>query len=513
MNSLLPTAQHGQYTDGTHHVAVTTTVNGFMSATDKVKLNAISGTNTGDQTITLTGGVTGSGAGSFVATVVTNANLTGPISSIGNATSITSQTGTGTKFVMDTSPTLITPIFSGLASGSISGNAATVTTNANLTGDVTSTGNATSISSATVTGKLLTGFVSGAGTLAAADSVLSGLNKLDGNIALKAALASPSFTGTPIAPTAAVDTSTTQISTTAFVINQGYAKLLSPSFTTPTLGVASATSLNKVVVTAPTTTATLTIANNTTLTTTANATISGTNTGDITIGTANGLSLAGQALSLATVTTSVNGAMLATDKVKLDGVATGATANNTDAFLLSRTNHTGTQLAATISDFSSTVLATALTGLSTATSATITATDTVLSGMGKLQAQVTTAAFPKRFRVATAPSFNTTSLTYVSVTGSAITPTVAGTYWVEYYLTVSYTTTSQQVNASVFKNTTQQTDSEQYFISAAANRASGLVGHAEVVVNGTTDIIDLYLKTSAGTATVNARIIAATRIA
>lgn len=47
-----------------------------------------SGTNTGDQTITLTGGVTGSGTGSFAATVVTNANLTGPVTSVGNATTI-----------------------------------------------------------------------------------------------------------------------------------------------------------------------------------------------------------------------------------------------------------------------------------------------------------------------------------------------------------------------------------------------------------------------------------------
>jgi hypothetical protein len=40
----------------------------------------------------------------------TNANLTGPITSVGNATSVASQTGTGTKFVMDTTPTLVTPV-------------------------------------------------------------------------------------------------------------------------------------------------------------------------------------------------------------------------------------------------------------------------------------------------------------------------------------------------------------------------------------------------------------------
>jgi len=48
-------------------------------------------------------------------TVTTNANLTGPITSVGNATSIASQTGTGTKFVVDNTPTLITPVL-GVAS-------------------------------------------------------------------------------------------------------------------------------------------------------------------------------------------------------------------------------------------------------------------------------------------------------------------------------------------------------------------------------------------------------------
>lgn len=42
----------------------------------------------------------------------------------------------------------------------------------------------------------------------------------------------------------------------------------------------------------------------------------------------------------------------ATEKTKLAGVATGATANSSDATLLNRANHTGTQTASTISDFS-----------------------------------------------------------------------------------------------------------------------------------------------------------------
>jgi hypothetical protein len=64
----------------------------------------------------LTGGVTSVGN---AATVVTNANLTGVITSVGNATSIASQTGTGTKFVVDTSPTLVTPLLGTPTSGTL----------------------------------------------------------------------------------------------------------------------------------------------------------------------------------------------------------------------------------------------------------------------------------------------------------------------------------------------------------------------------------------------------------
>jgi hypothetical protein len=46
------------------------------------------------------------------------------------------------------------------------------------------------------------------------------------------------------------------------------------------------------------------------------------------------------------------GFMSGADKTKLDGIALGATANSSDVALLARANHSGTQLAATISDFS-----------------------------------------------------------------------------------------------------------------------------------------------------------------
>lgn len=57
----------------------------------------------------------------------------------------------------------------------------------------------------------------------------------------------------------------------------------SPSLTTPTLGAATVTSVNKVAVTAPANSATLAIADGATLTVPSSATVSGTNTGDQTI--------------------------------------------------------------------------------------------------------------------------------------------------------------------------------------------------------------------------------------
>jgi len=47
----------------------------------------------------------------------TNADLTGPITSVGNATSVAAQTGTGSTFVMNTSPTLVTPLLGTPTSG------------------------------------------------------------------------------------------------------------------------------------------------------------------------------------------------------------------------------------------------------------------------------------------------------------------------------------------------------------------------------------------------------------
>lgn len=57
------------------------------------------------------------------------------------------------------------------------------------------------------------------------------ITNLTTDLAAKAPLASPTFTGTPAGPTAAVDTNTTQLATTGYVIGQGYLKSVTAATT------------------------------------------------------------------------------------------------------------------------------------------------------------------------------------------------------------------------------------------------------------------------------------------
>lgn len=75
------------------------------------------------------------------------------------------------------------------------------------------------------------------------------------------------------------------------------------------------------------------------------------------------------------------------EKNKLGSVADGATKNSTDATLLNRANHTGTQVAATISDLSAAVRLVTASGL-TLSNAAILSTDTILVALGKAQGQI-----------------------------------------------------------------------------------------------------------------------------
>jgi len=95
-----------------------------------------------------------------------------------------------------------------------------------------------------------------------------------------------------------------------------------PTLVTPVLGVATATSINKVAITAPATGSTLTIADGATLTASATATVSGTNTGDQTTVSGN-----------AGTVTFADAAGDTTTFVALGTAATGSLSPTTDAGL------------------------------------------------------------------------------------------------------------------------------------------------------------------------------------
>ena len=181
INTLIPsqTGNSGKFltTDGTATSWATVSGSGTVTSV------AVSGGTTG---LTTSGGpITSTGTITFAGTLAVANGGTGVVTS----------TGTG-NVVLSTSPTLVTPALgtpsalvgtniTGTASGLTAGN---VTTNANLTGDVTSVGNATTLTNAPVIAKVLTGYVSGAGTVAATDSILQAIQKLNGNDATNANL-------------------------------------------------------------------------------------------------------------------------------------------------------------------------------------------------------------------------------------------------------------------------------------------------------------------------------------
>jgi hypothetical protein len=97
--------------------------------------------------------------------------------------------------------------FYGYLNGDISGNAATVTTIPTLSSEVSNIGNAVTLSNSAVIGKVLTGFTAAPGSITASDTILSALQKVQGNAAAAVSSVSVSavngFTGTVFDPTSA----------------------------------------------------------------------------------------------------------------------------------------------------------------------------------------------------------------------------------------------------------------------------------------------------------------------
>jgi hypothetical protein len=92
-----------------------------------------------------------------------------------------------------------------------------------LAGELSGTATSPTITNNAVIGKVLTGYSSAAGTLTSGDNILQAIQKLNGNDALKAPLASPTFTGTPALPTGTTGVTqtsgdnSTKLATTAYV--------------------------------------------------------------------------------------------------------------------------------------------------------------------------------------------------------------------------------------------------------------------------------------------------------
>ncbi|MBL9046809.1 MAG: hypothetical protein JNK34_05775, partial [Tabrizicola sp.] len=129
---------HGNRAGGALHSVATPATAGFMSGADKTKLDAILGTNTGDQTITLTGAVTGSGTGSFATTLSNNVVGFGKMVDIATDTLIGRDTaGTG-----DPAEIGVTGGIEFTGSGAIQTGA--------FTGDVTKAAGGTALTLATV---------------------------------------------------------------------------------------------------------------------------------------------------------------------------------------------------------------------------------------------------------------------------------------------------------------------------------------------------------------------------
>uniref|UniRef100_UPI004048664A hypothetical protein n=1 Tax=Algoriphagus sp. TaxID=1872435 RepID=UPI004048664A len=162
----------------------------------------------------------------------TNANLTGPVTSVGNATAIADGAlaiakTVGLQTALDAKAPLASPIFTGTVSG--------ITSSMVGLGNVNNTSDANKpVSTATQSAIDLKAPINNptfTGAVGGITKSMVGLANVDNTsdankpvstatqtaLDLKSPLASPILTGTPEAPTATVGTNTTQVATTAFV--------------------------------------------------------------------------------------------------------------------------------------------------------------------------------------------------------------------------------------------------------------------------------------------------------
>lgn len=121
--------------------------------------------------------------------VPTAANLTGPITSTGNATAVNSQTGTGSKFVMDSFPTITGPTLVGPALGTPFSGIAT-----NLTGTASGLTSGAVTGLTVASGKTLT--ANNSLTLVGTDGTTQTFPSTSGNVVTSVTVPGGDITGT-----------------------------------------------------------------------------------------------------------------------------------------------------------------------------------------------------------------------------------------------------------------------------------------------------------------------------
>jgi hypothetical protein len=160
----------------------------------------IGGVNSGDQLITLVGDVSGAGTGTFSTT----------INSVGG---VSSSTIAGLPTLIASNTASITTNTSNIASNTASITSLHTSVAANTTNIVANTLSITSLDT-----RVTASTISITSNTNAIASNTASITANTNDIALRATIASPSFTGTPTALTAAIGTNTTQLATTEFVL-------------------------------------------------------------------------------------------------------------------------------------------------------------------------------------------------------------------------------------------------------------------------------------------------------
>lgn len=215
----------------------------------------------------------------------------------------------------------------------------------------------------------------------------------------------------------------------------------------------------------------------------------------------------GGASHAAVVAGGASGFMTGADKTKLNGIATGATANSTDATLLARANHTGTQAASTISDFNSAARAQTEAELIAGANVTITP-----AGSGATRTLTIAAAGGGGGGVS---SVNMTVPTGLSVSGGPITSsgtlavTLAGGYVIPTQAALD-AKLDAAIATDITTTLTQPDDTDELIVldvSAADEPKLTTVGGIRTQLSnqvvgtalGTTGTVDLNLATLTGT--------------